>query len=136
MKLDESPSQIRNVELDCLTARLQSRPVSELLRVQFKISDLGFETGFHPISKFFVFVDWSLELVVSGSVPGLFVKSTKTGFGIDLRIRFEVLHVSDDSSMRKKLSDARFVKCLLDRHLVSTYTGDPCLPTSRSNFVT
>src|SRR5262245_45888382 len=36
----------------------------------------------------------------------------------------------------QEIERPRFLKWRLDWDLVSTYTGDPCLPTSRSNFVT
>jgi len=54
LKLDKSPSQIRNPKsqiglLGPATCFIDS---STLWRVQFKISDFGFEMGFCPISKF------------------------------------------------------------------------------------
>jgi hypothetical protein len=49
LKLDESPSQIRNPK-----SQLGLPAGSEAIRFQIKISDFGFEMGFRPISKFFV----------------------------------------------------------------------------------
>ena len=54
LKLDKSPSQIRNLKLDGVLARA---------RVQFEISDFGFEMDFCPISK---------SLFESGENPGSF----------------------------------------------------------------
>ena len=53
-----------------------------------------------------------------------------------LTVVLGVIAIVTAGGLRKKSSDARFVKWRLDWDLVSTYTGDPCLPTSRLNFVT
>jgi hypothetical protein len=55
LKLDESPSQVRNPksESGLLWPRpLKWSPIPKLFESQFEISDFGLEMGFRPISKF------------------------------------------------------------------------------------